>query len=138
MFETHSTNFVSSSEPSKSGIVKPVEVTPPSRKIRVDLKEFKPKNPILSKDNLHEKPLCVCHFCEKTGHICPNYFKLQVAKQANKPKVPVSQAQDLMVLIGELVKTLNLYTSFGVAHHSNKNNNSNARVASNRFWMQKA
>ena len=87
MSETHSTNFVSSSEPSKSEIVKPVEVTPPLRKIRVDLKEFKPKNPTLSKDKLHDKLLCVCHFCEKTGHICQNYFKLQAAKRANKPKV---------------------------------------------------
>ena len=34
--ETHSTNFVSSSNPSMSEVVKPVEVTPP-RKIRVDL-----------------------------------------------------------------------------------------------------
>ena len=45
VFETHSTNFVSSFEPPKSEIVKPIEVTPPPRKIRVDLKEFKPKNP---------------------------------------------------------------------------------------------
>ena len=43
-----------------------------------------------------------------------------------------------MVLIGELVKVLNLYTNLGVAHHSNTNNNSNARVASKKFWMQKA
>ena len=48
--ETHSTNFVSSSEPPKSEIVKLVEVTPPSRKIRFDLKESKPKNPNLPKD----------------------------------------------------------------------------------------
>ena len=34
--ETHSANFVSSSKPPKSEIVKPVEVTPPSRKIRVE------------------------------------------------------------------------------------------------------
>ena len=34
--KNHSTNFVSSSEPPVSEIVKPVEVTPP-RKIRVDL-----------------------------------------------------------------------------------------------------
>jgi len=51
--ETHSTNFVSSSEPPKSEIVKQVEVTPPHRKIRVDLKESKPKNPPLTKDKLH-------------------------------------------------------------------------------------
>ena len=43
-----------------------------------------------------------------------------------------------MVLIGELVKTLNLYSNPEVAHHSNVNNNSNARVASKKFWMQKA
>ena len=48
------------------------------------------------------------------------------------------QAKDLIVLIGELVKTLNIYTNPEVAHHSNMNNNSNARVASKKFWMQKA
>ena len=42
VFETYSTNFVSYFEPPKSEIVKPVEVTPPLRKIRVDFKEFKP------------------------------------------------------------------------------------------------
>ena len=39
--ETHSTNFVSSSEPPVSEIVKPVKVTP-LRKTRVDLKKSKP------------------------------------------------------------------------------------------------
>ena len=48
------------------------------------------------------------------------------------------QAQDPMVLIGELVKALNLYSNSGVAHHSNMNNNSSATVASKKFWMQKA
>ena len=43
-----------------------------------------------------------------------------------------------MVLIGELVKLLNLYTNPGVAHNSNMNNNSKTRVASKKFWMQKA
>ena len=131
MSETHSINFVSSSEPPKSEIVKPVKVTPPLRKIRVDLKELKPKpnNPTLPKDKLHDRPLWVCHFCGKTRHICPNCFKLQAAKQANKPKVPVPQAQDPMVLIGELVKVLNFYTNPGVAHHSHMNNNSSAKVA---------
>ena len=38
--ETHSTNFVSSSKPPKSEIVKLVEVTPPPRKIRVVLKSL--------------------------------------------------------------------------------------------------
>ena len=134
--ETHFTNFVSSSKPSKSDIVKLVEVIPPLRKIRVDLKESRSKNPILPKDKLHDRPLWVCHFCGKIGHIRLNCFKLQVAKQANKPKVFVPQAQNPMVLINELVKTLNFYTNPGVAHHSNMNNNSNVRVASKRFWMQ--
>ena len=80
----------------------------------------------------------ICHFCGKSGHICPNYFKLQAAKWANKLKVYVPQAQDPMVLIGELVKALNLYSYPGVAQYSNMNNNSNARVASKKFWMQKA
>ena len=43
-----------------------------------------------------------------------------------------------MVIIGELVKTLNLFSNPGVAQHSNINNNSNARDASKNFWMQKA
>ena len=87
---------------------------------------------------MHDKPLWVCHFCGKAGHICPNCFKLQIAKRANKPKVSVPQAQEHIVLIGELVKVLNLYTNPGVVHHSNMNNNSNDRVASKKFWMQKA
>ena len=86
--KTHSTNFVSSSEPSVSEIVKPVEVTPP-RKIRVDLKESKPKTPNPPKDKVHDRPAWVCHFCGKSRHIRPNCFKLQAAKRANKPKVPM-------------------------------------------------
>ena len=144
MFETHSTNFVSSSEPFKSEIVssseppkseifKPVEVTPPLREIRVDLKESKLKNPTLPKDKLHDRLLRVWHFCGKTRHICQNGFKLQAAKQAKKPKILVPQAQDPMVFIGELVKALNFYTNHRVAHHSNMNNNSNTKVASKKF-----
>ena len=45
-------------------------------------------------------------------------FKLQAAKRANKSKVPVSQAQDPIVLIGELVKVLNLYSNPRVGNHS--------------------
>ena len=138
MSKTHFTNFVLSSEPPKIEVVKPVEVTPPPRKIRVDLKESKPKNPNLSKDNKHDRSLWVCHFCWKIEHTRLNFFKLQAAKRANKPKVLVPQAQDPMVLIGELVKALNLYTNPRVAHHSNMNNNSKTRVASKKFWMQKA
>ena len=138
MPETHSTNFVSSSEPSKSETVKPVEVTPPPRKIRVDLKESKPKNINPPKDKKHDRPLWVCHFCGKVRHTYPNCFKLQVTKRANKPRVPVPQAQDPMILIGELEKELNLYTNPGFAHHSHMNNNSNAKVIFKKFWMQNA
>ena len=136
--ETHSTNFVTSLEPPKSEIVKPGEVTPPLRKIRVDLKKSKPKNPTLPKDKLHDRPLWICHFCGKIGHTRLNCFKLQATKRANKLKVHLPRAQNPIVLIDELVKVLNLYTNPRVAHHSNMNNNSNARVASKNFWMQKA
>ena len=104
--KTHSKNFVSSFEPFVNEIFKLVEVTPP-RKIMVDLKESKSKNSILPKDKLHDRTAWVCYFCGKSGHIRPNCFKLQAAKRANKPKVPLPQAQDPMVLIGELVKALN-------------------------------
>ena len=102
MSAPHSTNFVpsSSSEPSVSEavsetvkplvreVVKPIEVSP-SRKIRVDLKESKPKESTISKDKMHGKPAWVCHFCGKSGHIRPNCYKLQAVKRANKPKVSV-------------------------------------------------
>ena len=58
-------------------------------------------------------------------------------QRTNKPKVPVPQVQDPMVLIGELVKALNLYSNLGVGNHSHVNKNSNAHGASKRFWMQK-
>ena len=130
----HSTNFIpsSSSELPVSEVVKPVEVTP-SRKIRVNLKKSKPKSSTPSKEKLHDKPAWVCHFCEKSGHIRLNCFKLQATKRANKPKVPMPQAQDPMVFIGELVKALNLYSNPRVGNHSNVNKNSNARGASKKF-----
>ena len=87
MPKNHSINFVSSSKPPMSEIVKSAEVTLP-RKIRVDFKESKPKTPNPPKDKLHDRPAWVCHFCGKFGHIRPNCFKLQAAKRANKPKVP--------------------------------------------------
>ena len=98
---------------------------------------FRPKVSTLSKDKVHGKPTCVCHFCGKSGHIRPNCYKLQAAKRANKPKVLVPQAQDPIALIGELVKVLNLYSNLGVGNHSNVNTNSNARGASKKFLMQK-
>ena len=76
-------------------------------------------------------------FCGKTGHIRPNCYKLQAAKRANRPKVPMPQALDPMVLIDDLVKALNLYSNPGVGNHSQVNKNSNARGASKKFWMQK-
>ena len=114
--EPHSTNFVPSSKPPVSEVVKPsvsealksVEITPP-RKIMVNLQESKPKAHNPPKGKLLDKPASVCHFCGKSRHIHPNCFKLQTTKRANKPKVSVPQAQDPMILIGELVKTLNLY-----------------------------
>ena len=87
---------------------------------------------------MHDRPAWVCHFCGKSEHIRPNCFKLQAAKRASKPKVLMPQAQYPMVLIGAiLVKVLNFYSNLGVDQHSNMNNNSNARVASKRLWMQK-
>ena len=102
MFAPHSTHFVPSSsfepfvseavseivKPPVSEVVKPIEVSP-SRKIRIDLKESKLKESTLSKDKMHDKPAWVCHFYGKSGHIRPNCYKLQAAKRANKPKVPV-------------------------------------------------
>ena len=119
-----------------SEVVKPIEGSS-FRKIRVDLKESKFKKPTLSKDKTHDKPAWVCHFCGKSGHIRPNCYKLQAAKRANKPKVPVPQALDPMVLIGDLIKALNLYSNLEVGNHSHVNKNSNAHGASKRFWMQK-
>ena len=88
--EPHSTNFVPSSEPPVSEVVKPsvseatksVEATPP-RKIRVDFQESKPKTPNPSKGKLHNKLAWVCYFCGKSGHIRPNCFKL-LSKQTNQ------------------------------------------------------
>ena len=82
---------------------------------------------------MHGKPAWVCHFCGKFRHIRPNCYKLQAAKRANKPKVSVSQAQDPIALIGELVKALNLYSNPGNGNHSNVNTNSNAHGSSKRF-----
>ena len=96
----HSTNFFpsSSSKPLVSEATKPfvsetkpIEVTPP-RKISVDIHESKPKAPNPSKGKTHDKPAWICHFCGKSGHIHPNYYKLQAAKRTNKPKVLVPQA----------------------------------------------
>ena len=53
--ETHSTNFVPSSEPPVSEVVKPIEVTP-LRKIRVDLQESKLKTSNPPKGKLHDRP----------------------------------------------------------------------------------
>ena len=42
-----------------------------------------------------------------------------------------------MVLIGELVKALNLYSNPRVGNHSHVNKNSNARGVSKKYWIQK-
>ena len=146
MSAPHSTHFVPSSsfepsvsetvsetiKPPVSEIVRPIEISP-FRNIRVDLKEFKLNESTLSKDKMHGKPAWVYHFCGKSRHIRPNCYKLQAAKRANKPKVPVPQAQDSIALIGELVRALNLYSNLGVGNHSNVNTNSNDRGASKKF-----
>ena len=95
-------------KPPVSEVVKPIEVSP-SKKIRVDLKESKPKKSTFPKDKKHGKPAWVCHFCGESGYIRPNCYKLQAAKRVNKPKVLVPQAQDPIAFIGELVKAFNLY-----------------------------
>ena len=69
-----------------SEVVKPIEVSP-SRKIKVDLKESKPKESTLSKDKMHGKPTWVCHFCGKSRHIRPNCYKLQAIGAGNHPNV---------------------------------------------------
>ena len=55
--KTHSTNFVLSSEPSKIEVVKPKEEVPAPMKVRVDLKESKPKSPNFPKGKKHDRPL---------------------------------------------------------------------------------
>ena len=73
----------------------------------------------------------------RARHMISLHDKLQAAKRANKPKALMPQAQDPMVLIGELVKALNLYSNPRVGNHSHVNKNSNTRGASKKFWMQK-
>ena len=79
MPKNHFTNFVSSSKHPVSEIVKLVEVTSP-RKIRIDLKESKPKTHNPPKDKLYNRLAWVCHFYGKSRHIRPNCFKLQASK----------------------------------------------------------
>ena len=62
-------------KPPVSEVVEPIEVSS-SRKIRVDLKESKPKESTFSKDKMHGKLAWVCHFCGKFGDIRPNSYKL--------------------------------------------------------------
>ena len=90
MLEPYFINFVPSSEPPVSEVVKPsvseaaksVKVTPP-KKIMVDLKESKSKKFTLSKDKTQDKSAWVCHFCGKSGHIRPNCYKL-LREQTNQ------------------------------------------------------
>ena len=80
MSKTHSTNFVPSSKPPKCEIVKLVEVTPPLRKIRVDFKESKPKNPNAPKDKMHDRPLWVCLFLWKDWVYSSKLFQVTSCK----------------------------------------------------------
>jgi len=47
------------------------------------------------------------------------------------------KAQDLVALIHELVKVLNLYTNTRVEIRANSNRNPNSKFASKRVWIQK-
>ena len=106
-----------------------------SRRTRVDLSESKPKNPNQSGSKKNHKPQWFCHFCGRVRHTKPNYFKLQALKQVSKQKVSVLKAQDLVALIHELVKVLNLYTNIGAEIRVNSNRNSNFKFASKKVWM---
>ena len=104
------------------------EEVPASRRTRVDLSESKPKNPNQSRSKKNHKPQWFCHFCGGAGHTWPNSFKLQAIKQASKQKVSVQKTQDLVALIHELVKVLNLYTDTGVEISVNSNRNPNSSL----------
>ena len=77
------------------------------------------------------------YFCGRDGHTRPNCFKLQALKQSPKQKVHVPKAQNLVALIHELVKVLNLYTNTGAEIRVNSNRNLNSKFASKKVWMQK-
>ena len=77
-------------------------------------------------------------FVESLGTFIQTVSSCMLLSEQISQKVHVPQAQDPMVLISELVKVLDLYSNPGVAQHFNMNNNSNAKVASKKFWMQKA
>ena len=87
------------------------EVSPASRRTRVDLSESESKksNQVGSKKN--HKPQWFYHFCGRVGHTRPSCFKLQALKQSPKQKVHVLKAQDPIAHIHELVNVLNLYTN---------------------------
>ena len=103
-----------------------------SRRTRVDLSKSKPKNPNQFGSKKNHKPQWFFHFCGGVGHTKPNCFKLQALKQASKQKVPVPKAQDLVALIHELVKVLNLYTNTRAEIRANSNRNLNSKFASKR------
>ena len=75
-------------------------------------------------------------FVEKMGILAQivSSCKLQ-SEQISKKYLCFKHKILYMVLIGELVKDLNLYTNARVAHHSNMNNNSKTKAASKRLWM---
>ena len=108
-------------------------VAPVSRRTRVDLSESEPKKSNQSGNKKNHKPQWFGHFYGRARHTRPNCFKLQALKQSPKQKVYVSKAQDLVALIHELVKVLNLYTNAG----ADVRNNPNSKFASKNVWMQK-
>ena len=113
------------------------EVAPASRRTRVDLSESETKNLNKSGSKKNHKPQWFCHFCGRAGHTRPNCLKLRALKQSSKQKVSMPKAQDLIALIHELVKVLNLHTNTGAEIRANPNRSPNSKFASNRVWMQK-
>ena len=119
--------------PSLSKVKVPKEEALASRRTRVDLSEYKPKNPNQFGSKKQHKPQWFCHFYGEARHTWPNCFKLQASKQ----KVSVSKVQDPMAFIHELVKVLNLYVNTRAGIRANSNRNPNSKFASKRVWMQK-
>ena len=115
----HPPKFVSTTSISTPEVKVPKEETLATRRIMVDLSKSKPKKPNYPRSKKQHKPQWFFHFCGGAGHTHPNCFKLQASKETTKQKVSVPKAQDLMILIHELVKVLNIYANTGAEFKSN-------------------
>ena len=115
----HPPKFVSTTSISTPEVKVPKEQTLATRRIMVDLSKSKPKKPNYPRSKKQHKPQWFFHFCGGARHTHPNCFKLQASKETTKQKVSVPKAQDLMILIHELVKVLNIYANTGAEFKSN-------------------